>query len=119
MAEEDKAILMFEWEGSSRKASVCFCAVEGEGQAAAHCSAQLLSKLVSLSLSMSPPVSLAVAFLSLSLSFGLDLLCLPESHWQWGYLCETKQATTLATVVTGMQRQYTDACQGQLENKWE
>lgn len=56
---EDEAALVCEWEGGSRQASVCFCAAEGEGQAAAQCSAQLLSKLVFLSLS--PPVSLSCA----------------------------------------------------------
>lgn len=76
VGEEDEAVLMCEWEGGSRQASVCFCAAEGEGQAAAQCSAQLLSKLVFLS--VSPPV------FSLSLSAGLGLLCLSERCWQRG-----------------------------------
>lgn len=92
MGEEDGAVLMCKREGGSRQASVCFCAAEGEGQTAAQCSAQLLSKLVFLSVCLLP----FFFFFLLSLSAGLGLLCLPEHCWQWGNLCEAKQAAALA-----------------------
>lgn len=101
--EEDEAVLMCEWEGGSRQASVCFCAAEpgrGEGQAAVQCSAQLLSKLIFRS--VSPPFSF---------SAGLGLLCLPEHCWQLG--TSAKQSRLLLWPpwrTTG--KQQTDAREG-------
>lgn len=57
VGEEAEAELVRGREGGSREASVCFCAVEGEGQAAVQCSAQLLSKLLFLSVYLLPSLS--------------------------------------------------------------
>lgn len=110
VGEEDETVLMCERQGGSRQASVCFCAVEGEGQAAVQCAAQLLSKLVFLSVCLLP--------FSLSPSAGPGLLCLPEHYWRWGNLCEAKQAAALATMEKSRQRQHTSSCWWSSENYW-
>lgn len=68
MGDEDETVLMCERQGGSRQASVCFCAVEGEGQAAVQCAAQLLSKLVFLSVRLLPFLSLSLRWAELALS---------------------------------------------------
>ncbi len=70
VAEGAEAILVCERERGSRQASVCFCAGEGDGQAAAQCSAQLLCELVLLSVCLLPFLlpSLSLCWAGLALS---------------------------------------------------